>query len=361
MNMWVASITMALTILITGGVVEAVARLRHPNRIFMMQLGRARTVRDESLVRHVRIANAIVTLLGIALVFASPTPNTALIAALVCPFVSTGLLVGASVAILRSVKLERVPGRYQVRIDEAPSATEYISVPVQILHVLVIAIPSVIFAWVVSQISGQVPMHFDAAGNVNRMGDPSELWFMLATMLFDLVLLYGIIWAVAKERWALPLERAEEYAAAQLERRTLMVRMTEWIMLGVNASIALIWLGICGVWFDGYAWLFSALTVSGLVVMTAGGIIPLVVYVRPIIRVRDRLREIAGTEALGTRSDGWRWGGAIYYAPEDPAVFVSKRVGIGQTLNMARPAAWIFLGAIILIPLVGSIIFAIAS
>jgi uncharacterized membrane protein len=45
----------------------------------------------------------------------------------------------------------------------------------------------------------------------------------------------------------------------------------------------------------------------------------------------------------GTRADGWKWGGLIYYAPDDPAWIVPKLLGIGQTLNLARPAAWVLL------------------
>jgi uncharacterized membrane protein len=35
--------------------------------------------------------------------------------------------------------------------------------------------------------------------------------------------------------------------------------------------------------------------------------------------------------------------GMFYYNPSDPSVFVEKRVGIGYTVNFARPAAWIFM------------------
>ena len=55
--------------------------------------------------------------------------------------------------------------------------------------------------------------------------------------------------------------------------------------------------------------------------------------------VRWRDHQPAGTE-LGTRKAGWKLGGLVYFAPDDPAVFVPKRVGIGQTVNMARGAAW---------------------
>ena len=35
--------------------------------------------------------------------------------------------------------------------------------------------------------------------------------------------------------------------------------------------------------------------------------------------------------------------GVFYYNSEDPRVLVRKRMGIGRTLNMARPISWVFL------------------
>lgn len=44
----------------------------------------------------------------------------------------------------------------------------------------------------------------------------------------------------------------------------------------------------------------------------------------------------------GTPDKCW-YGGAIYYNPQDQAVFVEKRFGIGYTLNFARPVSWVFM------------------
>jgi uncharacterized membrane protein len=49
----------------------------------------------------------------------------------------------------------------------------------------------------------------------------------------------------------------------------------------------------------------------------------------------------------GTPDAGWKSGGLIYYNPSDAAVLVSKRLGVGWTLNFARPLAWIYLGGVI--------------
>jgi len=42
--------------------------------------------------------------------------------------------------------------------------------------------------------------------------------------------------------------------------------------------------------------------------------------------------------ATGKEPRGWR--GWIYQNPDDPALFVPKRVGIGWTINFGHPWAW---------------------
>lgn len=58
---------------------------------------------------------------------------------------------------------------------------------------------------------------------------------------------------------------------------------------------------------------------------------------------------IAGTRKLDAKgkvlNDNQHWiGGVFYYNPGDPAIFVEKRIGIGFTLNMARPISWVLMG-----------------
>jgi uncharacterized membrane protein len=46
----------------------------------------------------------------------------------------------------------------------------------------------------------------------------------------------------------------------------------------------------------------------------------------------------------------WKWG-QFYYNPDDPALFVEKRFGVGMTLNFGRPASWIVFIFIVVLPL----------
>ena len=59
-------------------------------------------------------------------------------------------------------------------------------------------------------------------------------------------------------------------------------------------------------------------------------------------------------QPVGDRTEDRFWKlGVFYFNPDDPAVMVEKRFGLGYTVNFARPAAWV----IILIPLLAIIGF----
>jgi uncharacterized membrane protein len=111
------------------------------------------------------------------------------------------------------------------------------------------------------------------------------------------------------------------------------------------------WLGMTWSTLPGNGELMGALVVTSVGIMAVAVIGPLTGYLMPMVRVQNELKSLAGSDALGTRAEGWRWRGLIYYAPEDPALFVPKRWGIGQTLNFARPGAWLFVAAVTLLPL----------
>jgi uncharacterized membrane protein len=50
-----------------------------------------------------------------------------------------------------------------------------------------------------------------------------------------------------------------------------------------------------------------------------------------------------------TSEEFWKWG-QFYYNPNDSALFVEKRMGIGYTLNFAHRASWVFIAAVAGLP-----------
>jgi uncharacterized membrane protein len=51
---------------------------------------------------------------------------------------------------------------------------------------------------------------------------------------------------------------------------------------------------------------------------------------------------------INNESQYWKWG-ILYYNPGDARYFVPKRLGIGWTINCARPISYVVLAVLILL------------
>ena len=56
------------------------------------------------------------------------------------------------------------------------------------------------------------------------------------------------------------------------------------------------------------------------------------------------------------QSDSYWKAGMFYYNPDDPAIFVSKRVGIGYTMNFANKVSWLVMLGILLMALLPALL-----
>jgi uncharacterized membrane protein len=68
-------------------------------------------------------------------------------------------------------------------------------------------------------------------------------------------------------------------------------------------------------------------------------------------------RAIASTARSEVHGDAtpdraWKVGGLFYFNPNDPAIWVEKRIGFGYTLNIGNPAAWLLVVAMMVVPMV---------
>jgi uncharacterized membrane protein len=53
-----------------------------------------------------------------------------------------------------------------------------------------------------------------------------------------------------------------------------------------------------------------------------------------------------------TPDHAWKVGGLFYFNPNDPAIWVENRVGLGYTLNMGNLRAWLLIGGMMLVPVI---------
>ncbi len=356
-----ARLSLAATILIVWATVHLIARAEG-QRVFFMYVGRDVGDLDRACVRRTRLANLVFALIGVGVALLSSSEVLLAIVAGVLPLVPIGWMITEFALLSRTMPSHVPPARYVVPLEDPPPWHAFISVPLQVANAAVVVLTSAAFWLMSSALPARIPLHFDMAGRPNRWGSPAELWILGGTMIFDLLLLWFVVFMVTKERWALPVENKERYAELSMQRRSLIVRMTEWIMLGVNGAMAVIWLGVV-VGTVRQGWIGPTVAL-GIGVMAVGILGPMWAYMRRLSRIGDELRELGGSEALGTHPGGWHWGGFVYYAPEDPALFVPKQRGIGQTINFGRPGAWIFLFVILVLPLalgLGGVVMAAAQ
>jgi uncharacterized membrane protein len=303
-------------------------------------------------VPQVRASNAVVGLAAVAVVMLG-APNEAIIAVLVGSLISPAILVYAHLRQVQSTAQAPIPSRYVVPL-ETHHARELVSPRLQLINLLMIGGTSLAYAVIAPSLPESIPVHWGPSGQPDRYGSPAELWASLPMMILYGSISWVVAWISSSERLALAPQAAEETRELQLRKRRLQVRMVEWIMLGANVSAAVAWLGLALSRVEP-----GAIVLIAVVVSTGSIIIALAAHLTELTEISDRLRELGG-EALGTRTESWRWGGAIYYAPDDPAIWVPKRSGIGSTLNFARPGAWLVLGALLLVPGVIAILIALA-
>jgi len=107
--------------------------------------------------------------------------------------------------------------------------------------------------------------------------------------------------------------------------------------------------------------LVAIFSMVGLLPFTGNpGVVPIVILTAAILvstiflrgwlsHTRDALRQNPGD---GTPDACWKYG-LFYFNPDDSALFVEKRVGIGYTINFAHASAWFVIALTLLVPLGG--------
>jgi uncharacterized membrane protein len=103
------------------------------------------------------------------------------------------------------------------------------------------------------------------------------------------------------------------------------------------------------------------MSVAGFIFLLIWGLLIAIVIVLTLPAPRSRRK--ASTPAdrpltnVGFRNDDQYWyGGILYNNPDDPALFVEKRYGLGWTLNFGHPQAKLFLIGLLVGTLVLSIL-----
>ncbi len=172
------------------------------------------------------------------------------------------------------------------------------------------------------QIPARFPVHFGFDGIPNRWVDRTVRGVYGPLLLGEELAVF--VFGMALAGW---------YGSRRSEsmRKPMLV-----VMIAVEWMIALLFGAIPLRLAGSVAIPISALTLGPLVLL-----IPAMAYaIRESNQPRDSLDP--------TPNECWK-GGIVYYNPNDAALFVQRRVGIGFTINLANPWSWVFSGGLLLV------------
>jgi len=201
--------------------------------------------------------------------------------------------------------------------------------------------------WKYPSLGSILPVHFNAAGEADRWVDKSFLnVFLLPLTQFVLTaLMFFVHWVIGASKQELnPADPEGSVSRALRFRRTwsvylvflntfllLMTSFFHWKAMGFIRASSSLSMGLTVAWtvllFGSLLYLTFALGQGG-----------------------SRIRSGSGADTGRINRDDdrfWKWG-MFYYNPDDPAMFVEKRFGIGWTNNFANPKANLLLIVLIL-------------
>ncbi|MFC5703172.1 DUF1648 domain-containing protein [Cohnella faecalis] len=212
-----------------------------------------------------------------------------------------------------------------------------------LVHVLVIAV-CVIFAialW--DRIPDTVVTHYGMNGKPDTVS-PKSIGFVFMLNFIQLFLA-GLFWFINYSIRVSKLQLDPKDPEKSLEKQRKFRRINS-IFLWALSLVIVTFFGIVQA-FMIYDWPQDALNgiVIALPLLLIGSVIGLVIYL-----TNKGLDQQSNAPVQDERH--WRGGGMIYYNPDDAALFVDKRFGMGWTLNFARPMSWVIMGGTIAIPLI---------
>lgn len=208
--------------------------------------------------------------------------------------------------------------------------------------IVILAIPFILLPYFYPGMPETIPVHWDLRGQANGWARKSlSAVLVLPTMSaylqgMFLLLKHGIV----ESKMTLPAERSKEYLHYKEESLRITLAMMDWMslmcaMLLTTLATTMILSG------SEYQPFLQAYAFKLVFAVTSSILLYLAYYLYRIRVVNKRMKAATGRVYVQRDTDAARWygGGLVYYNPEDPAVFVEKRVGFGYTINFGNRRA----------------------
>ncbi len=176
-----------------------------------------------------------------------------------------------------------------------------------------------------NQLPDPYPVHFGVHNEPNRWAhrDWTSVYLPLLVVTMTNLLFVGLSWLFARQ-------------SRKTVMRQISIRYLQVMAYPVTLTFVLV--GLLPVWPQSPIWLGLIMTFASIGVL--------------IYWSYRRLNSpVAADESPEPSSDNYWKAGMFYYNPDDPSIFVAKRVGIGYTLNFANKMCWLVLAGVLLLTL----------
>ncbi|MBD2844783.1 DUF1648 domain-containing protein [Paenibacillus sp. IB182496] len=206
------------------------------------------------------------------------------------------------------------------------------------VHLGVVAVSVVAAALMWDRIPEVFAIHFNVRGEADGWSERT-VQGVFGQNLVQLVLIAifaGTATAIGRMRQQLDPDDPQR----SLAKRKQYNRLSAYFLWALSLLVTLFLSLLQGMTLYGWPqrWALGLGLALPLVILIAVGLF--------LYQLRSKgLESIGDEQAQADRY--WRLGGLVYYNPADPALLVEKRVGVGMTVNFARPLSWLLLGAVL--------------
>jgi uncharacterized membrane protein len=338
----------AATLLITGAVAFLMPALTRADLAFAITVRPSfRSSRDgRRIIGRYRLQVILQTLIAVALVLSGLGPLTALLAGIAW---QTGGLLLAFLVARHQVVPHAVAPDTRRDADLAPRTPRLPGgALLQAGPFVVLAAVAALLRWRWDALPERFPVHWGADGQPNRWSERTLLG-VYAPLLIGLAVITGLlILAMVLVRTSRPAESGGRSANAERRFRGSTLGVVLACEYFLAASLG--WAGVLPLTLSG-----NLTGPPGMTVVLALSLLFVVIVTAALGRLGQSGARLSATSEeaapAGDRSPDRFWRAGLFYVnPDDPALFVPKRFGLGYTLNFGRPGAWLVLLVLLALP-----------
>lgn len=222
-----------------------------------------------------------------------------------------------------------------------------------LLYVAILIITIIIPIIMYDKLPDKLPIHFNSAGVADKWRS-KDTAIMIApiSQLFLLIVIYIVNKVIIKAKQDITGLAPERRIEQNMIFRYRMSLFTFFSGLGIELIMLLMQLSAVELISNSLFIMILPLIITVTIII--GMVVVIISTGQSGWKIDDNKNE---EDDIITKDDDKYWKlGSFYYNPNDPAIFIEKRYGIGWTCNFARPLSWIvIIGTIILIALMAFI------